>query len=111
MDFAELPKHEDVVFNAFSVLRDAAEGFVACDSALRIVFLNSAAERLCGKSVPELLGTILWEPSYGLGGSELKRASRRVLAENVPAKFEYHRTDLAAWFEVSISPAERGGIS
>jgi PAS domain S-box-containing protein len=95
---------------ALGVLEDAADGFVACDSAFRILFLNSAAERLCGKPKAEVLGTAPWESSSGLGEGELERESRRVMAERVPGAFEYYHR-LALWLEVRVSPAAWGGLS
>ena len=74
--------------DALAVLEDAEDGFAACDSAFRIVFLNSAAERLCGKAKAEVLGTVPWESSCGLVEGELERESRRVMAERVPAALD-----------------------
>lgn len=96
---------------SLGVLEDAADGFAACDSAFRLVFLNSAAERLFGKSKPELLGTTPWESSSGLGGGELELESRRVMAERVPRTLEYYHRSLARWLEVRVLPAAWGGIS
>jgi PAS domain S-box-containing protein len=96
---------------ALGVLEDAADGFVACDSAFRILFLNSEAERLCGKPKAELPGTTPWESSSDLGGTELECESRRVMAERVPAAFEYYHRSLALWLEVRVSPGPWGGIS
>ena len=96
---------------ALGVLQDAPDGFVACDSAFRIVFLNSAAQRLYGKSKADLLGTTPWQSSAVLGGSELQTESRRVMAERVPAAFEFHHRSLALCLDISVSPAAWGGIS
>jgi PAS domain S-box-containing protein len=95
---------------ALAVLQDAADGFVACDSSFRILFVNSAAERLYVKSKPELLGTTPWESS-DWGGDELQLASRRVRAERVPATFEYYHRPLGLWLDVRVSPAAWGGIA
>src|ERR1035438_496135 len=96
---------------ALAVLQDAEDGFAACDSGLRIVFLNSAAERLCGKAKAEILSTAPWEASCGLGEGELERESRRVMVEGVPATLQYFHRGLERWLEVRISPAAWGGIS
>jgi len=113
MDMANRPTglQDDSFAAALGVLEDAADGFVACDSAFRIVFLNSAAERLWGKSKPELLGTIPWKSSSDLGGGDLELESRRVMAERVPGTLEYYHRKLACWLEVRVLPAAWGGIS
>ena len=102
---------DDGFAEALGVLQDAADGFVACDSAFRILFLNPAAERLYGRSKVELAGTTPWESSSDLGGGELERASRRVMVERVPTTFEYYHRDPGLWLEVGISPAAWGGIT
>ena len=84
--------HDDAFTDALGVLEDAIDGFIACDSAFRIVFLNSAAAQLYCKVKPELLGTAPWEPASDWGGSELEIESRRAMAERVSATFEsYYR--------------------
>src|ERR1035437_2517257 len=113
MDTANQPigLQDDISAEALGVLEDAADGFVACDSAFRILFLNSVAERLCGKSKPEILGTTPWESSSDFGGAELELDSRRVMAERVPATLESYNHRVALWLEVRVSPAAWGGIS
>ena len=101
---------DDAFAEALGVLEDTPDGFVACDSAFRIVFLNSAAQRLYGKSKAQLRGATPWESS-SLPGSELELESRRVMAERVPATFEYYHPALALWLDVSVSPAAWDGIS
>ena len=106
-----LSPQEDSFADALAVLEDAPDGFVVCDSAFRILFLNSAAERMCGKPKPEILGATPWDSSSGLGAGELELAGRRVKAERLPETLEYYHGVLARWLEVRVSPASRGGIS
>ena len=102
---------DDGFGEALEILQDAADGVVACDPAFRILFLNSAAERLYGKSKAEILGTTPWDSSSGLGGSELELEGRRAMAERLPVTLEYYHGRLAHWLEVRVSPAPWGGIS
>jgi PAS domain S-box len=101
---------DDSFAESLGVLEDAADGFAACDSAFRLVFLNSAAERLYGKSKPELIGTTPWRWSSDLGGRDLELESRRVMAERVPAAFDIHHRSLALCLDISVSPAA-GAVS
>ena len=104
--------HADVSFTgALGVLEDAADGFIACDSGLRIIYLNCVAERLYGESKAELLGRIPWEVSSVLGGSEFAIECRRVLAERVPGTLECYHRYLACWLELRVLPAAGGGVS
>jgi PAS domain S-box-containing protein len=104
--------HEDDNFTgALGVLEGAVDGFVACDSELRMIYLNTAAERLYGKSKPGLLGKTPWEASSDLAGSELEHEVRRVLAERMPGTLECYHRNTACWLEVRVAPVEGGGIS
>src|ERR1035438_7735304 len=96
---------------ALAVLEEADDAFVACDSAFRIVFLNAAAKRLCGRPKAQLLGALPWQPSSRLGGSELEIESRRVMAERVPGKIEYYNRRSTRCLEVRTAPASWGGIT
>lgn len=103
--------HDANFVGAQGVLEDAVDGFVACDSALRVTFLNSAAERLFSKPMRDVLGKRLWEASPDWAESEFEIQSQQVLAERVARAFEWCVRRQAQWLAVRMSPAAWGGLS
>lgn len=106
---------------AFAILEDAADGFVACDATGQIVFVNAAASQLCAQRQVNPLGQKVrlaqtpgvtpWDPSCDLGGAELERESRRVLSERLPGTIEYYNPRLKLWLEVRVSRVSGGGAA
>jgi PAS domain S-box-containing protein len=98
------------LFGTDGILENTTDGFVAHDPEFHIVFLNSAAARLCGKSQAEVLGKTPFEVFPETVGTEFERQFRRVMTERVPAVFDHYSPPLGRWCELRVSPSPCGGV-
>lgn len=95
---------------AFELL-EHAEAFMVLDRDWNICRMNASMERLSGRRRAALIGERLWEALPELQRhDELRRAYEGVMKTRQPAQLEVWDEARAAWFDVSVSPAENGGL-
>ena len=93
------------------ILESITDAFAALDSEFRFIYVNSAAEKLLGKSRKELLGKSQWDLFPGLAGSPLEKEYRRAMDERTSIALDNYYEPWDRWFEVRAYPALNGGIS
>src|SRR5450432_1832911 len=106
---ADVPN--ETLATVLSVLEGAADGFVACDSNSHILAVNSVAEKLCGRSRTELLGSCPWGALFELGGAGLEREIKRAIAERSPGTLDCYHEATGRWLELRVLPAAWGGVA
>ncbi|MCU1330353.1 MAG: sensor signal transduction histidine kinase, partial [Bryobacterales bacterium] len=87
------------------ILESMKDAFVLVDRQWRIVGLNSATERLVGRSREALLGRNHWEEFPEAVGTEVERSYRRCVADRMPVHFEFNHEAWGRWFEIDAYPS------
>src|SRR5579875_3119091 len=87
-----------------------SDGFLLLDRDLRVLYMNPAAERICGtpaKDALEHTHVELWPDS---AGAEIERLYRAALATGAAQHFDHHYTGegLDIWVEIHACPSEVG---
>lgn len=96
---------------AAATLDSLTDGFWRLDRNWRMIYANSEACRLAGRSCEELLGKNIWEEFPLLLGTNVETQYRRVLAERVPIEFEHYFAEFDLWFGVKVTPMPDGGLA
>jgi PAS domain S-box-containing protein len=85
------------------------DAFFSVDPEWRIVYMNTAAARITGRSVNELLGKNLWEEFAAAVHTEIHERLQRAMREQVPVHFEaYYPQPLNLWLELYAYPSREG---
>jgi PAS domain S-box-containing protein len=91
-----------------NILESITDAFVAFDFEFRFRYLNSAAERILGKSRKDLLGSTVYEAFDGFVGSVFDREYKRAMVHRIKTDFEAYYEPLGTWIEVHAYPAKAG---
>jgi len=94
--------------DALAVLDAMPDAFYALDPALRVLYLNRAAEQLWNVRSQDAIGRALAEVFPAFPGSEAHRAMQRALAERQPQQAEVITCARRLPVELDISPAAWG---
>lgn len=92
-------------------LNSIKDSFVALDADWRYTFVNERAAAFFQRSAVEILGSSIWESFPSLLGTDLEEGLRQVMATRVAGEFEFASDIAAAYLEVSVFPAEDGGLA
>ena len=91
------------------VLEAMPAGFYSLDADWRFTHVNTAAERLLGRSRDELLGAVIWAAFPATVGSPFEESYRRAVATGAPVSFDaYYPAPLDGWYEVRAWPTPEG---
>ena len=88
-----------------------SEAFVALDSEYRFTYVNSAAERIYGRTRESLLGRNAWEMFPETRNTEAAERYERAMTTRVPTRFETFFEPWEKWFEVNVDPTVDGGLA
>jgi PAS domain S-box-containing protein len=91
-------------------LESILDGFFACDSEWRLVYLNSTAESVFGNPREELLGKYFWELFPATLGTHYEQELRKAAAGE-PRDFENLYEPSGRWYHNRCFPRKGGGIS
>ncbi|RCJ23275.1 hypothetical protein A6S26_01595 [Nostoc sp. ATCC 43529] len=92
-------------------LESMSDAFVSLDRDWRIIYQNTEAERINGKSRTEVVGKCHWEEWPASVGTNVERQYRRAMAEQIPVHFEHHYylpCEYDLWLEIHAYPCEDG---
>jgi PAS domain S-box-containing protein len=82
--------------------------FFILDKEWKFARVNTAFEKLTGRSRSELLGRTIWEAFPVILNSPFEHAYREAAAENKVVHFTEHVPSADMWFNVSIYPSAEG---
>lgn len=91
-----------------SILGDIADGFITCDRAWRITFVNQRAAEIIGHPAATLIGQILWTIYPDADDSEARVEFQRARTQQEPVHFQEFNSHLNIWIEVHAYPVESG---
>jgi PAS domain S-box-containing protein len=90
-----------------ALLESIPDGFLALDEAGRCTYTNAQAERLTGRTRPELLGSEL----HTLLGEDAARHFAQALSDQPSAELEIRQEEDDRWLELRFSPLPEGGVA
>ena len=93
-----------------TTLESIGDGFFACDSDWRFVYVNAQAERILGIRREDVLGKSHWDVFPLTLGTSLEREYRRAAAGET-IDFENFYEPWGRWFHNRCYPREGGGMS
>jgi PAS domain S-box-containing protein len=96
---------------AEAILSSINDGFFALDRDWRFSYVNTAAERMLGRSAQELIGKDFWKEYPANLGPGLEANYRSAMAERVRAAFEHYYAPWRRWFDIRVYPASGEGVS
>ena len=96
---------------AEAILASINDGFLALDQDWRFTYVNSAAERMLGRTSGELVGNDYWEEYPASASTESEQNYRRAMTERESVAFESYHAPLRRWFDIRAYPARDGGLS
>ncbi len=91
-----------------TVLESITDGFFTLDPQWCFTYLNSEAERLLKRDLPDIKGVSIWDALPEVQGSVFEREYRHALRENVSVSFEALSPSNRHWFDVSAYPSKEG---
>lgn len=92
-------------------LNSINDSFLALDADWRYTYVNDRAAAFFQRPIDAFLGNEIWEVLPSLLGSTLEQRMREVMASRVAAEFEYPSALFNGVLEVSVFPAEDGGLA
>lgn len=92
-------------------LESITDGFLAFDYQFNIRYVNSAAERIFGRSREQLLNKNFWIEFPEDSTPDLQARYQQVALTQTPLNFEVFSPQRKTWWEQSVYPAKDQGIS
>ncbi len=93
------------------ILESIGDAFYAVDAGFRFTYVNRRAEEWWKRDRAELIGRHYWTEFPAAMESEAYRRHQAVMRERRPVRFETVSPLLHHWVDVSIYPAEDGGLA
>jgi len=99
-------KEEDSRALLETVLNSLTDGFFIVNRNWTILFWNTAAEKMLGKSADQLIGKNLWEEFPDLGFLRQYDEYQRLYEKNTSIRFRGYFPQYKTWADVSAYPSE-----
>jgi PAS domain S-box-containing protein len=93
------------------ILASINDGFLALDEGWRFIYVNASAERLLGRSAPELLGRVFWDVYPQDADTDVGANYRKAMDERVNVAFENYHELSGRWFDMRVFPSRDRGLS
>jgi PAS domain S-box-containing protein len=87
------------------------EGFVAYDQNWRMTHINSAGERLLGRTHADVVGKTWHEAFPHAVGNPIDAMYQRVMCSRQPERMEYFYAHYGRWLEIAAAPVQTGGVA
>ena len=91
-----------------TTLESITDAFCSFDREWRFTYVNRQAEELLGRGRASLIGKNHWDEYSETVGSEVERAYRRALADNVTVGLEHYFAPHDRWYELHAYPSPEG---
>ncbi len=107
---ATAPRTAAFEISAIEVLESISDGFLACDSHFRFLYVNASAERQLARSRGELIGQNVYEvfpelaATAGIDAAALREAART----GEPLDLEYYSPIAGRWYRAVVHPRDWG---
>jgi PAS domain S-box-containing protein len=96
---------------AEAILASINDGFLSLDQDWHFTYVNTAAERMLGRTGGELIGKDYREEYPASTGTDNEQIYRRAMTDRESVAFESFHALLRRWFDIRAYPARDGGLS
>ncbi len=91
-----------------SFIESITDSFFIVNNDWKFIKVNSAFEKLTGKSRDEILGSVIWDIFPGIIATDFEEAYRKAMGEEVSVQFIEHFKPSDKWFNTTVYPASEG---
>jgi PAS domain S-box-containing protein len=111
-DQIELEKKSSALAARYEmVLESMTDAVIALDGEWRLTVINAQAETLLQRPRADLLGQVAWDAFPESRGSRFQHEYERAARDGVVIRFEEHFAPLGTLFELTVYPAQAGGVT
>jgi PAS domain S-box-containing protein len=91
-----------------SFIESITDSFFIVNNEWKFIKINSAFEKVTGKSRDEILGSVIWDIFPGIIATEFEEAYRKAMTEQVSVQFTEYFKPFNKWFNTTVYPASEG---
>ena len=91
-----------------SFIESISDSFFILDKEWRFTKINSAFEKISGKTKDEILGSVIWDIFSPIVGTAFEDAYRKAMEEQVSVQFTEQFKPANRWFNITVYPASEG---
>jgi len=91
-----------------SFIESITDAFFIVNNAWKFIRVNSAFERITGKTREDILGSVIWDIFPGIIATEFENAYRKAMDEDISVQFTEYFKPLSKWFNTTVYPASEG---
>lgn len=91
-----------------SFIESITDAFFIVNSNWQFIKINTAFEKIAGKTRDEILGSVIWDSFPGIIATEFEDAYRKAMNEEISIQFTEYFMPLDKWFNTTVYPANEG---
>lgn len=91
-----------------SFIESITDAFFIVNNDWKFIRVNTAFEKITGKSRGEILGSVIWDIFPGIIATEFENAYRKAMDEEVSVQFTEYFKPLSKWLNTTVYPASEG---
>ena len=91
-----------------SFIESITDAFFIVNNDWKFIKVNSAFERITGKTRDDLLGSVIWDVFPGIIATEFEDAYRKAMYEEISVQFTEYFKPLNKWLNTTVYPASEG---
>jgi PAS domain S-box-containing protein len=91
-----------------SFIESISDSFFILDKDWRFTKINSAFEKISGRTKEEILGSVIWDIFSPIIGTAFEDAYRKAMEEQISVQFTEQFKPANRWFNITVYPASEG---
>jgi PAS domain S-box-containing protein len=91
-----------------SFIESITDSFFIVNNDWKFIKVNSAFEKITGKSRDEILGSVIWDIFPGIIATDFEEAYRKAMSEQMSVQFIEYFKPSNKWFNTTVYPASEG---
>lgn len=89
-------------------IESITDSFFIVNNEWRFIKINTAFEKIAGRSREEIIGAVIWDIFPSIVATDVEKAYRKAMANQVSTQFTEHFEPSDKWFNISVYPASEG---
>lgn len=91
-----------------SFIESITDAFFIVNNDWKFIRVNTAFEKITGKSREEILGSVIWDIFPDIIATEFENAYRKAMNEDISVQFAEYFKPLSKWLNTTVYPASEG---
>ncbi|MBS1519900.1 MAG: PAS domain S-box protein [Bacteroidetes bacterium] len=91
-----------------SFVESITDAFFIVNNDWMFIRVNTAFEKITGKSRQKILGSVIWDIFPGIIATEFEEAYRKAMHEEISVQFTEYFKPLSKWLNTTVYPASEG---